>query len=140
MKHSTDQSIVKERMKATFQYRQNMIHDPDKSLNILDYFPRFLDTQGLINQDFTMLFGEEVSGKFIAKWPTFYKPRIIADCKNLRTGAHVDNLSSAQEMSDKDSKLTPERICRGCIASSGTDPRSASGTESTCTAQRIRST
>lgn len=47
-----------------------------------------------------MLFGEEVSGKFIAKWPTFYKPRIIADCKNQSTGAYVDDLRSAQEESD----------------------------------------
>ncbi|XP_077079065.1 uncharacterized protein LOC143732177 [Siphateles boraxobius] len=100
MKHSTDQSIVQERMKATFKYRQNMMHDPDKSSHILDYLPRFLDTPGLIDQDFTMLFGKEVSGKFIAKWPTFYKPRIIADCKNLRTGGHVDDLRSAQEESD----------------------------------------
>ncbi|XP_051571183.1 uncharacterized protein LOC127450830 isoform X1 [Myxocyprinus asiaticus] len=100
MKHSTDQAIVKERMKATFEYRRNMMHDPDKSSLILDFFPRFLDTPGLIDQDFTILFGEDISGKFITNWPTFYKPRIITDCKNLRSGAHVDNLLSAQQDSD----------------------------------------
>ncbi len=41
-----------------------------------------------------------MSSKFIAKWPTFYKPRIIADCKNLQPGAHVDDLLSALEESD----------------------------------------
>lgn len=45
-----------------------------------------------IDQDFTVLFGEEVSGKFLAKWPTFFKPRIIADRKNLLQSAHVDEL------------------------------------------------
>ncbi|XP_051995024.1 uncharacterized protein LOC127652735 [Xyrauchen texanus] len=100
MKHSKDQTIVKERMKATFKYRRNMIHDPDKSSLILDYFPRFLDTPGLIDQDFTILFGEDISCRFTAKWPTFYKPRIITDCKNLRPGTHVDDLLSAQQDSD----------------------------------------
>ncbi|KAK2907051.1 hypothetical protein Q8A67_006036 [Cirrhinus molitorella] len=100
MKHSTDTTVIKEKMKITFKYRQNLIHDPEKSSLILDYFPRFLDTPGLVDQDFTMLFGDDISSKFIAKWPTFYKPRIIADCKNLHHGAHVDDLLSALEESD----------------------------------------
>ncbi|XP_028420560.1 uncharacterized protein LOC114546094 [Perca flavescens] len=100
MKHSADQPVIKEKMKATFKHRQSMLHDPDQSSGILDDFPRFLDTPGLINQDFTMLFGEDVSGKFIAKWPTFYKPRIITVCKGLRPGTHVDDLLSAQEESN----------------------------------------
>ncbi|XP_048042482.1 uncharacterized protein LOC125266037 [Megalobrama amblycephala] len=100
MKHSTDAPVIKVKMKATFKYRQELMHDPDKSPLILDYFPRFLDTPGLIDQDFTMHFGDDISSKFIAKWPTFYKPRIIADCKNLHHGAHVDNLLSALEESD----------------------------------------
>ncbi|XP_016113911.1 uncharacterized protein [Sinocyclocheilus grahami] len=100
MKHSADAPIIKDKMKTTFKYRQNLLHDPDKSSLILDYFPRFLDTPGLIDQDFTMLFGDDISSKFIAKWPTFYKPRIIADCKNLHPGAHVDDLLSALEETD----------------------------------------
>lgn len=58
-----------------------------------------------IEQDFTMLFGKEVSGKFLAKWPTFFKPRIIADCKNLPGSLHVDELLlSAQQESDDGGK------------------------------------
>lgn len=58
-----------------------------------------------IDQDFTMLFGEEVSGKFLAKWPTFFKPRVIADCKNLPQSARVDELLlSAQQESDDGGK------------------------------------
>uniref|UniRef100_A0A8C5GYC5 Uncharacterized protein n=1 Tax=Gouania willdenowi TaxID=441366 RepID=A0A8C5GYC5_GOUWI len=49
--------------------------------------------------DFTLLFGEELSGKFLARWPTFFKPRIISDCKNLAQSAHLtDLLLSAQKI------------------------------------------
>ncbi|KAJ8375057.1 hypothetical protein SKAU_G00056370 [Synaphobranchus kaupii] len=100
MKHSADQSVVKETMKATFKHRQSMVHDEDKSALVLDHFPRFLDTPGLIDQDFKMIFGEDISRKFIAKWPTFYKPRVITACKDLHPGTHVDDLLSAQEESN----------------------------------------
>ncbi|CAL8333343.1 unnamed protein product [Arctogadus glacialis] len=73
------------------------------ALGIVTLFPNLKDKAsptGYINQDFTMLFGEDVWGKFIAKWPTFYKPRIIAVCKGLRPGTHVDDLLSAQEESN----------------------------------------
>ncbi|XP_072532560.1 uncharacterized protein [Salminus brasiliensis] len=58
IRHSTDESIIKERMRATFQYRQKLVYDEDASVSILDVFPRFLDIPGLIDQDFTMMFGD----------------------------------------------------------------------------------
>ncbi|KAL6467115.1 hypothetical protein MHYP_G00249190 [Metynnis hypsauchen] len=102
MKHSSDTILVKNKMKATFQHRQRVIQDPDSASTVLDLFPRFLDTPGLIDQDFSMIFGEEVSVKFLSKWPTFFKPRVIADCcKNLTPSLHVDELLlSAQQESD----------------------------------------
>ncbi|KAI9517827.1 hypothetical protein NQZ68_000996 [Dissostichus eleginoides] len=101
MRHSSDITLVQDKMKATFQQRQKVFQDRATASTVLDLFPRFLDTSGLIEQDFTMLFGEEVSGKFLAKWPTFFKPRIIADCKNLPGSLHVDELLlSAQQESD----------------------------------------
>ncbi|KAL6475848.1 hypothetical protein MHYP_G00143470 [Metynnis hypsauchen] len=63
-----------------------------KASVILDLFPQFLDTTGLVAQDFTLLFGEEVSGRFLAKWPTIFKPKIIADCKTIPSNSHVDDL------------------------------------------------
>lgn len=81
-RHSTDMKHVKDNMKVTFQHRQKVVQEPATASTVLDLFPRFLYTPGLVDQDFTMLFvGEEVSAKFLAKWPT--KPRIIKDCKNL---------------------------------------------------------
>ncbi|XP_071325218.1 uncharacterized protein [Trachinotus anak] len=92
IRHSADMKLVKDNMKATFQYRQKVIQDPATASTVLDLFPRFLYTSGLIDQDFTMLFGEEVSGKFLAKWPTFFKPRIITECQKLPQSAQVDEL------------------------------------------------
>ncbi|KAM9398777.1 uncharacterized protein ACWYII_031268 isoform 11-T11 [Salvelinus alpinus] len=98
---TTNDSLVREKMMATFQYRQEVVHDPEKSSTVLDVFPRFLDTTGLINQDFTRLFGEVVSGTFMTKWPTFFKARVIADCKTLPFSEPVEDLlSSAQHESN----------------------------------------
>ncbi|KAK1903732.1 ATP phosphoribosyltransferase regulatory subunit [Dissostichus eleginoides] len=47
MKHSADESVVKEKMKATFQCRQAMTRDQQASSTVLDVFPRFLDIPGL---------------------------------------------------------------------------------------------
>ena len=55
MKHSADQPVVREKMKATFKHRQSMLHDPDQSSVILDHFPRFLDTPGLVRKTETSL-------------------------------------------------------------------------------------
>ncbi|XP_034061589.1 uncharacterized protein LOC117539500 [Gymnodraco acuticeps] len=101
IKHSADESVVKEKMKATFQCRQAMTRDQQASSTVLDVFPHFLDIPGLVDQDFTMMFGEEISGKMLARWPTFFKPRILADCKNLHSNVHVDDLLSAQQNSNE---------------------------------------
>ncbi|KAF3843972.1 hypothetical protein F7725_016020, partial [Dissostichus mawsoni] len=106
MKHSADESVVKEKMKATFQCRQAMTRDQQASSTVLDVFPRHPwlgknNMSYLVDQDFTMMFGEEISGKMLARWPTFFKPRILADCKNLHSNVHVDDLLSAQQNSNE---------------------------------------
>uniref|UniRef100_A0A3B1JDG6 Uncharacterized protein n=1 Tax=Astyanax mexicanus TaxID=7994 RepID=A0A3B1JDG6_ASTMX len=79
------------------------------ALGITTLFPKLSDPDsknGYIDQDFSMIFGEEVSGKFLSKWPTFFKPRVIADCcKNLTPSPVVDELLlSAQQESDDGGK------------------------------------
>uniref|UniRef100_A0A3Q3G2E5 Uncharacterized protein n=1 Tax=Labrus bergylta TaxID=56723 RepID=A0A3Q3G2E5_9LABR len=78
------------------------------SLGIVTLFPNLKDSDsktGYVN--FTFLFGKEVSGKFLAKWPTFFKRRIIADCKNLPHSTQVDELlMSAQLESDDDIRIS----------------------------------
>lgn len=48
MKHSVDEDIIKNKMKLTFDYRRNMILDPQQSCSILSEFPRFKDVKGLV--------------------------------------------------------------------------------------------
>ncbi|CAJ1083779.1 uncharacterized protein LOC127531094 isoform X2 [Xyrichtys novacula] len=106
LKHSTDESAIKEKMRATFQYRQTLVQDQQCSSTVFDVFPRFLDITGLIDQDFTLMFGEEVSGRFLAKWPTFFKPRILTDCEKLTSNEHIEDLLSVQNNSGWDSDLS----------------------------------
>ncbi|XP_035989552.1 uncharacterized protein LOC118561534 [Fundulus heteroclitus] len=106
LKLSTDESAVKEKMKATFQHRQTLVQDQKCSSTVFDVFPRLLDVTGLIDQDFTMMFGEEVSGRFLAKWPTFFKPRILAECRKLTSNEHIGDLLSVQQDTDRDSDLS----------------------------------
>ncbi|XP_041922680.1 uncharacterized protein LOC121718890 isoform X2 [Alosa sapidissima] len=100
MNHSSDEALVMEKMKATFEHRQKLVRDPDKSVDVLDTFPRFLDIPGLIEQDFLMLFGEEASGKFLARWPTFFRPHITEDAKGLVPTLHVEELLSSAQGND----------------------------------------
>lgn len=48
LKHSADDDTVREKMKATFQYRHSMVHDEKKAPDVFSVFPRFLDTPGLV--------------------------------------------------------------------------------------------
>lgn len=79
LRHSTDEGQIFTKMKQTFQYRQKLTHEPEKSCTVLNMFPRFLDTKGLMLQNFQQLFGEETSSKLMEKWGTFLKPKIIKD-------------------------------------------------------------
>ncbi|XP_055054374.2 uncharacterized protein [Misgurnus anguillicaudatus] len=97
MIHSTDEHVVKAKMRLTFEYRQKIVHDEDASISVLDVFPRFLDVPGLIEQDFILMFGEDMSGKFLARWPTYFKSKVIADCRTLLPNAYVEELLSALE-------------------------------------------
>lgn len=49
MKHSSDEALVLDKMKATFEHRQKLVRDPNKSVAVLDIFPRFLDIPGLVS-------------------------------------------------------------------------------------------
>ncbi|KAM9561602.1 uncharacterized protein ACWYII_024388 isoform 1-T3 [Salvelinus alpinus] len=83
MKHSSDEETVKQKMKLTFEYRKKMTHDPSKCSTILTKFPRFLDVKGLIEQDVVLPFGEGTSAKFLERWPTTIKQKIIMLSKTL---------------------------------------------------------
>ncbi|XP_030576815.1 uncharacterized protein LOC115773972 [Archocentrus centrarchus] len=83
MKHTADEGTVMRKMKQTFNYRQKLIHDPVKSSGVFLDFPRFLDVGGLIEQDFTLMFNEVISAKFLEKWPTIYKQKVLEQSRGL---------------------------------------------------------
>ncbi|XP_049447697.1 uncharacterized protein LOC125898086 [Epinephelus fuscoguttatus] len=83
LKHSADEDTVREKMKATFNYRHSMVNDEKRTADVFSVFPRFLDTQGLIEQDFRLLFGELTANKFLEKWPTSLKAKVITESQGL---------------------------------------------------------
>ncbi len=48
IKHTADEDTVKKKMKLTFDFRRNMVLDPQQSSNVLSVFPRFKDVKGLV--------------------------------------------------------------------------------------------
>ncbi|XP_062250621.1 uncharacterized protein LOC133960013 [Platichthys flesus] len=98
MRHSTDKSVVREKMRVTFDYRQKLVHDQGATASVLDVFPRFLDTAGLIEQDFSMMFGDHVSGRFFARWSSDFKHRVITECQSLPSSPYVDELLAASDL------------------------------------------
>uniref|UniRef100_A0A1A8NN88 Si:dkey-103d23.3 n=3 Tax=Nothobranchius TaxID=28779 RepID=A0A1A8NN88_9TELE len=82
LKHTADEDTIREKMRATFAYRNSLVND-DKTTDVFSVFPRFLDTPGLIEQDFRLLFGEETANKFLVKWPTSIKEKVIVESHRL---------------------------------------------------------
>ncbi|XP_030594598.1 uncharacterized protein LOC115786549 [Archocentrus centrarchus] len=83
LNHTTDRDLVFHKMRDTFQYRQQILHNPQHSADVLQIFPRFLDIR-LILQDFSLMFGEETASRFLRKWNTSFKDKITQEAKNLK--------------------------------------------------------
>ncbi|XP_045071867.1 uncharacterized protein LOC121555461 [Coregonus clupeaformis] len=101
LRHSADENTVREKMKMTFIYRQAMVNDEAKSSDVFSVFPRFLDTPGLIEQDFRLLFGEATANKFLEKWPTTFKAKVIKESHGLvSTTELLDLMRNAESAAD----------------------------------------
>ncbi|KAJ8012353.1 hypothetical protein DPEC_G00041820 [Dallia pectoralis] len=95
--HSPDEALVFQKMKMTFQHRQDLVHDPQRSTDIFKTFPRFLDVKGLANQDFLLMFGAETASKMLEKWDTSFKPKVIKEAKQLTQTTELCRLLRAAE-------------------------------------------
>ncbi|XP_028327480.1 uncharacterized protein LOC114478550 isoform X2 [Gouania willdenowi] len=80
---TTEHQVVFQKMRETFQHRQSLVNGPDTSTDVLSVFPRFLDTKGLVDQDFTLLFDEQTSSMLLHKWDVLFKPNVIREAKRL---------------------------------------------------------
>ncbi|KAM8751483.1 uncharacterized protein AB9X84_013033 [Acanthopagrus schlegelii] len=105
MKHSSDEAAIKQKMKMTFQYRCNMVLDEEKSPDVLTEFPRFKDVKGLAEQDFILLFGENVAAKFLERWPTTFKQKVIQQCKALPTLSELEELIHSAEATSYEEEM-----------------------------------
>ena len=47
--HTPDEASVLQKMKMTFQHRQDLVHDPQRTADVFKTFPRFLDVKGLVS-------------------------------------------------------------------------------------------
>ncbi|XP_046705807.1 uncharacterized protein LOC124386181 [Silurus meridionalis] len=101
MNHCAEKDLIFEKMKATFKHRQLLIHDAAKSNTVLSVFPRFLDTKGLILQDFDVQFGTETSSRLLEQWDSL-KPKIIAEARTLTSTLHLTNLLSDAQGNSQD--------------------------------------
>ncbi|XP_076132377.1 uncharacterized protein LOC143114584 [Alosa pseudoharengus] len=106
--HTTDRDLVFQKMKETFQYRQQMLHDPQQSADILQTFPRFLDMKGLILQDFLLMFGAETASRFLGKWETGFKDKVIQEARALRETPLLKKLLTSALNENPDTADEPE--------------------------------
>ncbi|XP_072554152.1 uncharacterized protein [Paramormyrops kingsleyae] len=83
MNHISDRETILLKMRETFEYRQRLVHNPETSGTVLSVFPRLLDTQGLILQDFSLLFGDEIAVRLLEKWHTSFKAKVIKEAETL---------------------------------------------------------
>ncbi|KAI7802209.1 hypothetical protein IRJ41_003541 [Triplophysa rosa] len=96
--HSADEVQILLKMRETFKYRHRL-HDPDKTADILKTFPRFLNTKGLVNQDFSLIFNTKTSSKLLERWDTAFKPRIIEEAMGLTSTSTVCSLLLSETVS-----------------------------------------
>ncbi|PIK33319.1 hypothetical protein BSL78_29864, partial [Apostichopus japonicus] len=75
--HNAPKERVKEMMERTCKHRTSYIRDNKESSvgDILSEYPRLIDTDGMIDQDFIILFGQ-VSDSLYMKW-TRYFPKVL---------------------------------------------------------------
>ncbi|XP_041739687.1 uncharacterized protein LOC121571949 isoform X2 [Coregonus clupeaformis] len=97
LNHTTDNSLIFQKMRETFQHRQKLVNDPGRSVDILSSFPRFLDTKGLVDQDFTLLFDDDTSSRLLQKWDLFFKPNVIKEAKRLTSTPELRRLVQSAE-------------------------------------------
>ncbi|KAK3553007.1 hypothetical protein QTP86_031103 [Hemibagrus guttatus] len=76
MNHTSDQEIILEKMKETFEYRQHLIHNPDESHTVFCVSK----AAGYQRADFSLHFGPETAAKLLEKWHTSYKEK---SCRSL---------------------------------------------------------
>ncbi|KAI3373260.1 hypothetical protein L3Q82_006386 [Scortum barcoo] len=85
---------------------------------IVALFPYLMDPyskNGYIEQDFILLFGEEIAAKFLKRWPTTFKQKVIQQSKALPTSSDLEELIHCAEAPSYEEEMDADTL-----ASSGT--------------------
>lgn len=61
-----------------------------------------------VEQDFTLLFGDETSSRLLQKWDVFFKPNIIQEAKQLTSTPELRRLIQSAESSSGSDEETSE--------------------------------
>uniref|UniRef100_A0A8P4G284 Uncharacterized protein n=1 Tax=Dicentrarchus labrax TaxID=13489 RepID=A0A8P4G284_DICLA len=72
----------------------------DYAKGITTLFPYLADPRskfGYIEQDFSLMFGDATSAKFLEKWPTVYKRRVLDQSRGLTQTAELQDLFQNSE-------------------------------------------
>ncbi|XP_030576890.1 uncharacterized protein LOC115774023 isoform X2 [Archocentrus centrarchus] len=102
LNHTTDRSPILQKMRETFEHHHKLIRDASGRTDILTMFPRFLDTKGLIDQDFSLLVNEETSSRLLEKWDVFFKSNVIKEAKCLTSTPQLRRLVQSAEIPQGD--------------------------------------
>lgn len=54
-----------------------------------------------IEQDFSLMFGDAVSAKFLEKWPTVYKSKVLQQSRGLTQTAELQDLVQNAESTEE---------------------------------------
>ncbi|CAI5657416.1 unnamed protein product [Oreochromis niloticus] len=90
-------------MKATFIYRHSMVNDEKNAADVFIGLMRFLDTPGLIEQDFRLLFCEVTASKSLERWPINLKAKVVKESHGLvSTSELLELMCNAESGWDSD--------------------------------------
>ncbi|XP_028313703.1 uncharacterized protein LOC114469961 isoform X2 [Gouania willdenowi] len=69
-----------------------------------------MDTKGLVNQDFTLLFDDEVSTRLLPKWDPIFRSNVIKEAKQLTSTPELRELvQSAESQPGSDEATTYDK-------------------------------
>ncbi|XP_071855097.1 uncharacterized protein [Apostichopus japonicus] len=91
-------------MKKTYGNRMLWITNESPTLaEILQKYPRYIDVEGLVNQDLQMKFGDEVSRQLLMKWDSSIAPVILKLAEQTSTTAIRELFMEFNENKDSSS-------------------------------------
>lgn len=65
-----------------------------------------------IEQDFSLMFGDAISARFLEKWPTVYKSKVLQQSQGLTQTAKLQNLVQNAESTEVENGMLESTIIK----------------------------